>query len=98
MQTLNNAQIRHLKSLAHPLKPVVIIGEKGVSEAVLQEIENALAAHELIKVKIRAEERADREQMIEAICAATGAAKVQRVGHILTLFKRSKEAKIALPR
>ena len=98
MSALNNAQIRHLKSLAHPLKPVVLIGEKGVTQAVIDEIGVALKAHELIKVKIRCEEREERDGMIEQICRKAGAQKVQRVGHTLTLFKRSKAMKIALPK
>lgn len=98
MNKLSNKQTRHLRSLAHGLKPVVIIGDKGLTQAVLAEIDSALETHELIKVKVRADEREDRQQMIETITKKTGSANVQRVGHIVTLFKRNKEAKIALPK
>jgi len=98
MKTLSNKQIRHLRSLAHDLKPVVIIGDKGLTQAVIDEIGNALETHELIKVKVRAEEREERDQMIEKMTQKTQATKVQLVGHIVTLFKRNKEAKIALPK
>lgn len=98
MSALNNKQIKHLKGLAHGLKPIVIVGDKGLTNSVTDEISNAINHHELIKVKVRAEERDDREQMINLICKRTGATFVQRVGHIVTLFKRNKEAKIALPK
>ncbi|MET1255254.1 ribosome assembly RNA-binding protein YhbY [Aliikangiella maris] len=98
MTDLSNKQIRHLRALAHAMKPVVIIGDKGVSQGVIDEINNSLEIHELIKVKIRAEEREDRQEMIDLIVKKTGASYIQRVGHIVTLFKRNKEAKIALPK
>ncbi len=98
MSQFSNKQIRHLRGLAHDLKPVVIIGDKGLTQSVVDEIKNALEIHELIKVKVRAEEREDRKEMINLITQRTGAAHVQQVGHIVTLFKRNKEAKIALPK
>lgn len=98
MTKLTNKQIRHLRGLAHDLKPVVIIGDKGLTQAVVDEIGNALDTHELIKVKVRAEERDERQQMIDLLSQKTGATFVQQVGHIVTLFKRNKEAKIALPK
>jgi len=98
MSNLTNKQIRHLRSLAHDSKPVVIVGDKGLTQAVIGEIDNALEIHELIKVKIRTDDRDERQKMIESISKKTGSVKVQRVGHIVTLFKRNKEAKIALPK
>ena len=98
MNNLSNKQIRHLRGLAHELKPVVIIGDKGLTQSVIDEISNALESHELIKVKVRAEEREDRQHMIETMTRKTGSEHVQRVGHIVTLFKRNKKAKIALPK
>ena len=98
MNQLTNKQIRHLRSLAHDRKPVVIVGDKGLTPAVVDEIKSALETHELIKVKIRAEEREARAEMIETIVNKTKASFVQRIGHIVTLFKRNKEAKIGLPK
>lgn len=95
---LSNKQIRHLRGLAHDLKPVVMIGDKGLTANVIEELEIALNAHELIKVKVRAEEREERDQMIEKLTQKTGSTFIQRVGHVVTLFKRNKEAKIALPK
>ncbi|WP_196140096.1 ribosome assembly RNA-binding protein YhbY [Aliikangiella sp. G2MR2-5] len=98
MSKLTNKQIRHLRGLAHDLKPVVIVGDKGLTESVIEETLVALNAHELIKIKIRAEEREEREQMIEKLTQKTKASFIQRVGHVVTLFKRNKDAKIALPK
>jgi RNA-binding protein len=94
--TLTNQQRRQLKAKAHALKPIILIGANGVTEAVLAAIEEALEHHELIKVKVRAEERADKLAMVEAICKNTGATEVQLVGHNLTLYRRSSKPKIVL--
>ena len=98
MFALTHPQKRHLKALAHPRKPVVIVGNGGVTSAVLHEILLALDHHELIKIRVNAEDREAREAMIEKICATTEAALVQRVGHVATLFRRNPEApRIELP-
>ena len=98
MSELTNKQTKHLKSLAHDLKPVVIVGDRGLTQSVIDEMSNAIETHELIKVKIRTDDRDERESMINTICKRTNSEKIQRVGHIVTLFKRNKEAKIALPK
>ena len=91
MPILTNSQKRHLKALAHHRKPVVIIGDNGITPAVIHEILLALDHHELIKVRVNAEDRQAREAMIAEICAATDAALVQRIGHIATLFRQNHE-------
>jgi RNA-binding protein len=98
MAKLNNSQIKHLKGLAHELKPVVMIGDKGLTDAVMEEIKIALDAHELVKINIRADEREERQQMIERIIKRTQSAKVQTIGSKLVIFKRSKEAKLEIPK
>ena len=70
---VNDKQRRYLKGLAHPLKPVVMIGNSGLTPAVLNEIEQALSHHELIKVRVSGQERADRKQMLDQIAEQTGA-------------------------
>ena len=95
--SLSNKQIRHLRSLAHHLKPVVWVGQHGLRDSVLEEVEIALEAHELIKVKLAAE-KAERAQMIETIVAATGAVPVQHIGQIAVLFRRNeKKPRVVLP-
>ncbi len=96
---LNNKQKQYLKGLAHPLKPVVMLGNNGLTEGVLAEIEQALQHHELIKVKIAAEERETKTLIADAIVRETKAINVQVIGNMLVLYRPSTEdRKIILPR
>jgi RNA-binding protein len=76
-----------LKARAHPLEPVVQVGQAGLSDTVAAELERALDAHELSKVRIGAADRDSRAELAAAICARTGAANVQSVGKILVLYR-----------
>ena len=97
--TLSNPQRKALKAQAHALKPVVRLGQQGLTENVLQEIHQALTHHELIKIKVTAEDRAARQQLIEQITEETQAETIQTIGHVAVLFKRNKKnPKIDLPR
>jgi RNA-binding protein len=97
--TISASQKRHLRSLAHHLKPVVTVGQHGLGENVLAELEIALDFHELVKVKISGAEREDKKAMIETISETCGADLVQTIGHIAVFFRRNaKKPKIALPR
>ncbi|MEJ2310289.1 MAG: ribosome assembly RNA-binding protein YhbY [Gammaproteobacteria bacterium] len=96
--SLTAAQKRFLRSRAHHLKPVVMVGQHGLGENILSEVGIALDAHELIKVKIAAgrEERAD---ITRAIVDRTGAELVQTIGQMSVLFRRNeKKPKILLPK
>jgi RNA-binding protein len=95
---LSNKQKKHLKGLAHPLKPVVLLGQNGLTEGVLAEIENALNFHELIKVKIATDDREMKQLIIDAIVRETAAVNVAKIGHIVVLYRQSEEKKIDLPR
>ncbi|MCL2891770.1 ribosome assembly RNA-binding protein YhbY [Brenneria tiliae] len=95
---LSNKQKQHLKGLAHPLKPVVMLGNNGLTEGVLAEIEQALEHHELIKVKVTCEDRETKTLIVDAIIRETGAGNVQVIGHTLVLYRPAKERKIVLPR
>ena len=88
---LPEKQRRRLRQLGHALKPVVIVGGQGLRDAVIAEIDGALAHHELIKVRVNARERTARDAMIGSICGACGAELVQRVGHVALLFRRNPE-------
>ena len=88
---LPEKQRRRLRQLGHALKPVVIVGGQGLRDAVIAEIDGALAHHELIKVRVNAGERTTRDAMIGSICDACGAELVQRVGHVALLFRRNLE-------
>lgn len=95
---LNTKQKQFLKGLAHDLKPVVLLGSNGLTEGVLAEIDAALSHHELIKVKVPSTDRALKDAVIDAITRETQALKVQQIGHIVVLFRQSKEMKIAIPK
>ena len=91
MNELTSKQKRYLRTVAHPRKPIVIIGGGGLSTAVLNELKLALEHHELVKVRIQAEDRDTRQSIIEHICNALEAELVQRVGHVATLYKRNHD-------
>jgi len=98
LTSLSNKQKQHLKSLAHPLKPVVLLGGNGLTEGVMAEIDAALNHHELIKVKVPTEDREEKALIFEAIIRESSALKVQSIGHTLVLFRPSEEKKIQLPK
>jgi putative YhbY family RNA-binding protein len=85
--TLTPRERAHLKARAHPLEPTVHVGHGGLTDSVAAEIDRALAAHELIKVKVAAADRDAREAMCEAIRIRADAAEVQRVGNVLVLWR-----------
>ncbi|MGL5291163.1 MAG: ribosome assembly RNA-binding protein YhbY [Vibrionaceae bacterium] len=95
---LTTKQKQFLKGLAHDLKPVVLMGANGLVEAVLAEIDQALTHHELIKVKIAAEDRDTKVLIANAIVRETKAQQVQIIGKTLVLYRPSEEQKIQLPR
>jgi RNA-binding protein len=98
MIKLTPAQRQYLKGLAHTLSPVIIIGEKGLTDAVLKETERALKAHELIKIRAGSDEKEIRGQWLEKICGELGASPVQQIGKILVIYRPADEAVIQLPR
>ncbi len=93
---LDRNQTSQLRNLAHKLKPVVIIGNNGLTENVLNEVIEQLEHHELIKVRVNAEERDARKAMIDEVCLQGNALLVQRIGHIAVFYKPAKEPTIKL--
>ncbi len=83
---------KRFKMLAHALNPVVMIGQAGFTQAVLNEIHNALDVHELIKVKIRAE-RDERVSIAKQICDETKAELVQAIGQIIVIYRENPKKK-----
>jgi RNA-binding protein len=95
---LTEKQRRHLKGLAHPLKPVILMGNSGLTEAVVAETSRALASHELIKVRLPGLDREERDAALLALAERTGSAFVTRIGHIAVLFKpHEKVSRYVLP-
>ena len=80
-----------LKGRAHALEPLVHVGQAGLTDAVVRETERALAAHELIKVRIGALDRVERAQLGETLCVRADAALVQNVGKVFVLWRPRDE-------
>jgi RNA-binding protein len=96
---LTNSQIRYLKGLLHATKPVVLLGQKGLTPEVFKEIELALDHHELVKIKLAGADRDERKTMAEAIATQTGATRIALIGHMASFFRRNPKAPtLALPR
>ena len=96
---LTNAQNRFLRGQAHGLKAMLQIGAKGVTDAVIAEVEVALEHHELIKVKVAATDRDARDAMISDLTGRCEAALVHRIGHVAVLYRPSTDHRqIVLPR
>lgn len=96
---LTNAQIRFLRGQAHDLKAMLQVGGKGITDALSAEVDGALEQHELIKVKVAAADREERDAMIGELTARTDAVLVQRIGHTAVLYRPSKDKRqIVLPR
>ena len=89
MIELSPAERRRLKAHAHKLHPVVMIGDKGLTDAVLQAIDASLKSHELIKVRVDSDDRAAREALLASICSAVDASPVQHIGKILVLYREN---------
>ena len=96
---LTNAQVRFLRGQAHDLKAMLQVGGKGVTDALVAEVDLALEHHELIKVKVAADDREVRDGMIAELAGRCDAALVQRIGHTAVLYRPSKDKRqIVLPR
>lgn len=87
MLELTSSQRRTLRARAHGLHPVVSISQKGLSDAVLAEIDRSLKAHELIKVRVYGAERAERETLLAEICVRLEAAPIQHIGNIIIVYR-----------
>lgn len=89
--SLNNKQVRFLRAQAHSMKPVVLIGGAGLTDNVINEINLALDDHELIKVRVNADDREKKADMIQSIISQTESDHVQTIGHIGIFYRRNKK-------
>ena len=89
--TLNGKQKRKLRALAHPLKAVVQIGQRGVTEGLVHQVDTALADHELIKVRLGAECPIGRNEAAQQLVPRTGCEVAGMVGRILILYRPHPE-------
>ena len=96
---LSPSQKRYLRSLAHDLHPVILLGAKGATEAVVKELDLTLSHHELVKVKLSGGDKEERDEQLRILLGGTGAENVQQIGHVAVLFRRNEDdPRLALPR
>ena len=95
---LTQNQKKHLRRLGHGLQPVVLIGQQGLTPAVVAEAASSLAAHELLKVRARVGDRALRTEVLSSLAEKTRSELIQTIGNVGLLYKKNKElSKILLP-
>lgn len=92
MLSITVSECLALKGRAHSLSPTVMIGNAGLTESVLREIAQTLKIHELIKIRVMNDDRAQREVILEAICTQLNAAPVQHIGKILVVYQPNPDA------
>ncbi|ALE52573.1 RNA-binding protein YhbY [Candidatus Thioglobus autotrophicus] len=99
MTKLTNNQKKFLRSKGHSLKPVVMLGQHGLTKGVLAELESSLETHELLKIKVRGDDREDKQRVIDEILKTTRAHLVQVIGNVMVIYRAfDKEPQLILPR
>jgi RNA-binding protein len=95
---LSEKQKKHLRRLAHPQKPIVMLGNAGLTDSVTSELDRALLRHELVKVSARVGDRDSRDQILQTLAERTLSELVQRVGNVGVFYRKNSDlAKIVLP-
>ena len=95
---LSEKQKKHLRRLAHPMSPIVMLGNAGLTDGVVTALERALSDHELVKVAARVGDRDARNAALASLAARTTSEVVQRVGNVGVFYRRRKELpKILIP-
>ena len=96
--SLTQNQKKYLRRVGHGLQPVVLVGQQGLTEAVAREMDTALTAHELLKVKARVGDRELRDEVLAGLAERTGSELVQTIGNIGLFYRKNKELqKILIP-
>jgi RNA-binding protein len=95
---LSEKQKKYLRGLAHGRDPVVMVGQSGLSDAITRELDTALTAHELVKVRARVGDREERDLILGELASQTGSELVQRIGNVGVFFRpRAENSRIVLP-
>jgi len=92
--SITQKQLKQLRKLAHHLKVIVIIGQHGLTDNVMHEIDNALEIHELLKIRINAGDKAERNKIIDQIAQQTQSDVIQRIGHIGVFYRPAEDPKL----
>ena len=97
-KTLSEKQRKYLRGLAHGREPIVMVGQSGFSAAILNELDIALGAHELVKVRARVGDREQRDAILAQLAAQTSSTMVQKIGNVGVFYRPHKERpKLILP-
>lgn len=97
--SLSKKQVKFLRARCHDLKAVIMMGQKGLTEEVLNELEIALTHHELVKIKLAIDDRDARKQAIAEICQRTHSQEVQSIGKTVSVYRRNPDKTvIEIPR
>ncbi len=91
MNALSNKQKQTLKAQAHGLKPIIMIGDKGITEGLIAETNSSLEHHELLKVKVAHHDKALRQQLIEALCQKTESTLINTMGKIAIIYRQRQQ-------
>ena len=94
---LAGSQIRHLRGLAHHKRTVVTVGLSGLTEGVINELDSVLTAHELVKIKLPAGNRLEKQTMLHQLCTSTVATSIQLIGRIGIIYRPGDPPVISLP-
>ena len=98
---LSESQKKFLRGLGHQLKPLIMVGDAGLSESLLAEYESTLDHHELIKVRVRVGDRESRDEIIRKLCDDSSAELIQRIGNVALLYRpnlrKKPEKRIRIP-
>ena len=96
--TLSESQKKFLRGLGHQLKPVIVIGDGGLSESLLKEFESTINHHELIQVRIRAGDRKSRDETIRSLCEQSRSSLITRIGNVALIYRGNEDdSRIRLP-
>lgn len=91
-KTLDNTELRRLKGIGHQLKPIVMIGNNGITENILQEVERALTDHELVKIKLPAGSKQERDELGNQLANSVQAELIHNIGRMALLLRRNPNA------
>ena len=97
-KTLTKSQILYLRKQAHALKCIVTVGSAGLTDAVINEADSSLEHHELMKIRVNADDQISRKKMTQQICEKLNANLVFAIGHVITVYRAAKKPLIVLPK
>lgn len=97
MMALSGKQKNYLRGIAHSLNPIVTIGAKGLTDAVMNEVELALDQHELVKVKLPGGDKQEKASLLALITAQSNSEPVQLIGRVGVIYRQNDEPRLTLP-